>query len=470
MKKTILIFLQLFLLNNIYSQVFDVQNIQYKGDQNKFINIVILGDGFTLNEQQNFIDKATILTNDLFSQEPWYNYKNYFNVYAIKVISNQSGVKHPNNLADCNTALVPVPFSNPDNYFGTSFDNSGIHRLVVPTNSQNITNVLANNFPNYDIVILVANSPYYGGSGGSRATVTLHVNSKEILIHELGHSAGTLADEYYAGDNYFGEKPNMTQQTNPNLIKWKNWLTTPQIGINSYGASGISNTWFKPTNNTCKMQVLGVPYCSVCKEKLIENIHVKANPIVSYSPVNTTTINSTNQFLDFNLTELMKPIPNTLNIKWQLDSNVFNTNLESFQVDQNLLSNGNHTLTATVVDEIAFVKTDNHSTIHLSTVTWTIQKNNLGISSNSLPNQISISVFPNPSIDKLNVEIDLENSSNLSMELVDLTGKILQTIPNKEVQEGKTTSTFDVSKLAAGTYIIGLKINGANYSKVFIKQ
>jgi Secretion system C-terminal sorting domain len=106
----------------------------------------------------------------------------------------------------------------------------------------------------------------------------------------------------------------------------------------------------------------------------------------------------------------------------------------------------------------------------LRTVTWTIQKNNLGISTNSLPNQISISVFPNPSIDKLNVEVDLENSSNLSMELVDLTGKILQTIPNKEVQEGKTTSIFDVSKLAAGNYIIGLKINGANYSKIFIKQ
>ncbi len=468
MKKIILIFLQLILMNSINSQVFDVQNIQYKGDQNKFINIVILGDGYTVNEQQIFIDKATILTNDLFSQSPWSNYKNYFNVYAIKVISLESGVKHPNNLAECVSA--GVPFSNPNNYFGSTFDYFGIHRLVVPINSQNITNVLANNLPNYDIVIIIANSPYYGGSGGSRALATTNVNSKEILIHELGHSVGILADEYYAGDAYVGEKANMTQVTNPSLIKWKNWLTTPQIGINSYGNSGISNTWFKPTSNTCKMQILGVPYCSVCKEKLIENIHVKANPVVSYNPSNITTINSLNQFLNFSLTELMKPIPNTLTINWQLDTTIFNNNLENFQVDQNNLSNGTHTLTATVVDETSFVKTDNHNTIHFNTVTWTIQKNSLGVSTVAESNQIGISVFPNPSTDKINIEIDLEKSSNLSIELVSIDGKIIKTSPNKNVLEGKTINSFDISNLASGNYIFSIKINGANYSKIFVKQ
>ncbi|WP_309610142.1 M64 family metallopeptidase [Flavobacterium sp.] len=469
MRKTIIIIIiQLISLNTIKSQVFDIHNIQIKGDQNKYINIAVLGDGYTINEQQSFVDKATILIDDLFSQEPWSNYKNYFNIFAIKVISNESGIKHPNISPDCAGSMVPT--SNPNNFFGTSFDYYGIHRLVVPTDSQKITSVLASNLPDYDIVIVIANTSFYGGSGGSYATVTTYPTAKEILIHELGHSAGSLADEYYAGDMYNAERANMTQQSNPNLIKWKNWLNNSPIAIIPHGTSGVSSTWFKPTTNACKMEIFDVPFCNVCKENIIENFHLKVNPIVNYTPANNTTINSSNQFINFNLTELMKPIPNTLNIKWQLDSNIFNTNLETYQINQTSLTNGTHTLTATVVDETPFVKTNNHSTIHYNTVTWTIQKNNLGISTVAESNQIGISIYPNPSIDKLNVEVNLEKSSNFSLELVDLNGKIIQTIENKGVLEGKNISSFDVSKLSKGNYIIALKINGANYSKIFVKQ
>lgn len=468
MKKAILIFLQIFFLSSVHAQVFAVQDIQVKGDKNKYINIVVLGDGYTENEQQSFVNMATILINDLLSQAPWSNYKNYFNIYAIKVISAESGIKHPNISPDCAGSMVPT--SNPNNFFGTTFDYYGIHRLVVPTDSQKITSVLASNLPEYDIVIVLANTPFYGGSGGSYATVTTYPTAKEIVIHELGHSVGKLADEYYAGDIYNAEKANMTQQSNPNLIKWKNWLNNSPIAIIPHGTSSVSSTWFKPTTNACKMEIFNVPFCNVCKENIIENFHLLANPIVNYTPANATTINSLSQLIDFNLTELIKPIPNTLSIKWQLDGNVFNTNLETYQINQTNLTNGMHTLTATVVDETPFVKTNNHATIHFNTVTWTIQKNSLGVSTNAESNQIGISVYPNPSIDKLNIEINLEKSSNLSIELVDLNGKIIQTIPNKEVSEGKNSYSFDVSKLSTGSYIIALKINGANYSKVFVKQ
>lgn len=468
MTKTLLIVVQIFFLSFVNAQVFDVQTIQYKGDKTKYLNVAILGDGYTASEQPAFVNTATILINDLFTQTPYSNYKNYFNVYAIKVISVESGIKHPNVSPDCAGSTVPT--SNPNNYFGTSFDYYGIHRLVVPTNSQKITEVLASNLPEYDIVIVIANTSYYGGSGGAYATVTTFPTAKEILIHELGHSFGNLADEYYAGDIYNSERANMTQQTNPNLIKWKNWLTTPQIGINAHGTSTVSSTWFKPTTNACKMQIFDVPFCAVCREKTVENIHQIANPIVSYAPANSTTINSPNQMITFTLTELMKPIPNTLNIKWQLDNNMFNTNLETYQVDQASLTIGTHTLTATVLDETLFVKTNNHNTIHFSTVTWTIQKNNLSVSTIAENNQVGFSVYPNPSVDKLNIEVNLEKSCNLSIQLVDLNGKVIQTIPNQEVSEGKNINLFDVSKLPTGSYIIALKINGASYSKVFMKE
>jgi IgA Peptidase M64 len=231
--KTIYFFLiQLILVNVANSQIFVVENIQYKGDASKFINIVIVGDGFDATEQVKFTTKAKELSDYLFTQSPWSNYKDFFNVYGIKVISNQSGIKHPNNLTDCVSSGAPT--SNPDCYFGSSFDSSGIHRLVVPKNTTAIDNVLATNFPNYDQVIVLANSDYYGGSGGFYCTATINTSSSEILAHELGHSFARLGDEYYAGDSYFAEKPNMTKESNVGLIKWKNWLSTTPIGVFNY--------------------------------------------------------------------------------------------------------------------------------------------------------------------------------------------------------------------------------------------
>src|SRR5687767_4126792 len=105
MKKIILLILiQLIALNNVNSQILQVDTLQYKGDINVYINLVIMGDGYTIAEQNDFISDATDLSNYLFTQSPWLNYLNYFNVFAIRVISAQSGTTHPNTASDCSSA------------------------------------------------------------------------------------------------------------------------------------------------------------------------------------------------------------------------------------------------------------------------------------------------------------------------------------------------------------------------------
>jgi len=117
--------------STINAQTFKVYTLQFYGDISKFINIVILGDGYTANQLDTFIFDAKKLSNYLFSQSPWSNYNNYFNVFAIKVISQETGTKHPNTAPDCGNS---VPITNPNTYFGCTFDSNSIHRLVVPTN------------------------------------------------------------------------------------------------------------------------------------------------------------------------------------------------------------------------------------------------------------------------------------------------------------------------------------------------
>ena len=88
MKKTISLFLLTFLSIsfNLQAQVFPTDTILLsKGDINKLINIVILPDGYTATQLDTFINDANTLVNYFFSQQPYSNYKNYFNAFAIKV-------------------------------------------------------------------------------------------------------------------------------------------------------------------------------------------------------------------------------------------------------------------------------------------------------------------------------------------------------------------------------------------------
>ncbi|RYE18032.1 MAG: T9SS type A sorting domain-containing protein [Sphingobacteriales bacterium] len=468
MKKSLL-FLCFFSLifSGARAQVFQVDTIRYNGDISKYINIVLMGDGFTAAQQSDFIAAATNTTDYLLSQEPMARYAGYFNVFAIKVNSIESGVTHPQNLTEC-APPATMPVFNVNTHLGCTFDSYGIHRLVVPMNFTNSVDVLASNFPSYDQVIVLSNTAYYGGSGGGFSTSTLHPESNEIVAHEFGHSFGGLADEYYAGDQYSAEKPNMTQQTNPALVKWKNWLGHNGTGIFQYCCSGNSADWYKPHDN-CKMELLGAPFCSVCQQTIVESIHALTDPIVSYSP-QVSTIQSSDQFLAFSLDKLMKPAPNTLNITWQLGQNIVAHNTDSVLIEQNLLPAGLHNLTVTVVDTTALVRVDGHSDAHLSSVTWTINKTTTGTGITSAANRFAVSVFPNPTAGSLSFTLELEKESTVSAELMSADGKVIMPLKKRARASGTVAQTTRIDHLPSGSYVVVFKVDGLPYSRSFIKQ
>lgn len=356
------------LFRSPFAQIFPIEAIVTNGDVDKLINIVILGDGYTSSQQEQFKTNAQNITDYLFSVSPFKEYKNYFNVYIIKVPSAQSGAKHPATATDVNEPVSPV--ANPNNYFGSTFDYFNIHRLLYPTKSATIASVLANNFPQYDHVLMIVNSTEYGGSGGTYATTSINTSAYEIAVHELGHSFASLTDEYWAGDSYAREGANMTQQTNPSLVKWKNWYGLNNIGIYKHGTSGTSASWYRP-HQSCKMRYLGFNYCSVCTETIIEKIHNLASPIVSFSPNNTSTINVTST-INFSLSTL-KPVPNTLEISWTLNGNPLVTNSENYDLTVTNLNAGANTLVAKLIDKTILSKSDSHPTAHQYVVSWNIQ-------------------------------------------------------------------------------------------------
>ncbi|WP_053991714.1 M64 family metallopeptidase [Mangrovimonas sp. TPBH4] len=450
MKQPLALIVLFFISNIVHSQVFEVDTIKYSGTNTSRINFVVMGDGYTGEEQDQFITDVTNFSNFLFSQSPFLEYEDYFNLYAIKVISNESGASHPGNAPDEPSTAVPITII--DNYFGSSFDNYNIHRLLYTPNSALIATVLATNVPEYDEGIVLVNTPYYGGSGGDFAICSTGIAATEIAIHELGHTFADLKDEYYAGDVYFGEAYNMTQENNPELIKWKNWFNTNNIGAYSYGTSGLSATWYKP-HQSCKMQYLGEDFCSVCTEAIIEKIHSLISPIASFTPENNAVGNP--EFpLQFQLYTI-NPEPNSLQISWNFNGSDMETEGNSISLYQENLASGSNTLTAIVTDGSSLVNVDNHETLHVYSVTWTIDYTLSNGSISSKQNALNISLFPNPSSNIVNITFKSELNQNLSVEISDLNGKqILST----QLNNG-TSTTIDIGQFESGLYLANFYAN-----------
>jgi len=363
------LFTILILSSNVKAQTFPVDSVLFNGDPNKFINIVFMGDGYQQNELPSFDTAVQNTSNYLFKSSPFKEYKNYFNVFGIKVSSAESGADHPNLAPDCPTTSSH-PVLSVNTYFNSTFDYSSIHRLLVPTNSSAINNVIINNFPTYDQKTMLVNSPYYGGSGGSTATASLNAYSAEIMVHEIGHSFANLADEYWAGNGYADEKANMTQQKNSTLVKWKNWIGTGGVGIYQYCCGGNSASWYRP-HNSCKMQKLGQDFCPVCKETIALAILQKfGTPIASFLP-NQSVISVTVDSIKFRI-NLYKPNPNTLRTKWFLNGKKIAMNVDSLTITSIQLIVGNNSISVQVLDTSSFIRADSHAATNTFSVNWTV--------------------------------------------------------------------------------------------------
>ncbi len=435
--------------NKIFSQTFRVDTIIYQGDMDYPINLVFLGDGFLESELQDFRDVAEIYANELFTVDPFKKFKSFFNAFSISVPSNVSGA------ADDPGMLI-------DNYFGSTFNFAGIQRLLVPTDNTAISNVLANNLPEYDQVFMLVNSSTYGGSGGWVATASLHEDSKEIALHELGHSFADLADEYWAGAQYARETINMTQETNLDILKWRNWYGDNDIGLYSHTESP---SWYRPHQN-CLMRYLGEPFCVVCREGVIETIYAKASPFKGYDP-GITTFEMTDDSLVFKL-DLNHPEPTSLERLWYLNDVLIGDGVDSMAVYLSDLTQGANKVMASVTDTSYRIRPYDDENYHQFEVEWDVSYAALGYEQEiKILNHSALSIYPNPVSDNLKVKILEEEYGEATIKLYDSRGR--QILSQIETYPG--THSLDMSFLEEGIYMIKISLDGKYLSsRIIIKQ
>jgi hypothetical protein len=156
-------------------------------------NVVILGDGFQSAELGAYATAAQNFAQTLSVTAPFDKLWSAVNVHRVDVASTESGAADP--VACGGTGAVP------HTYFDATFCGGGSIRRLLTVNSTTAISVATAQVPAVSMTFVVVNSTVYGGSGGPVAVFSLAPNAQEIAVHEMGHTAFGLTDEYesYAG-------------------------------------------------------------------------------------------------------------------------------------------------------------------------------------------------------------------------------------------------------------------------------
>ncbi len=80
-----------------------------------------------------------------------------------------------------------------------------------------------------------------------------------------------------------------------------------------------------------------------------------------------------------------------------------------------------------------------------------------------------VSVFPNPTTDKLNIALHYLNAENATLEIIDINGRICQSLELSNIGNYKLLS-INTSELKKGTYIIRIHSSSKVLHQKFIKQ
>jgi hypothetical protein len=254
----------------------------YNGvDPDRAVDLAFIAEGYRADEMGKFREDVKKMADILFSEAPYIDYKDKFNIWAVEAVSQDSGTDIPGENIFVNTAL------------NSSFYTFDVDRYLTTQDIKSV-NDFAASVPHDNIIVLI-NSTRYGGGGVYNyysGTTTGHPLSPKVFLHEFGHGFAGLADEYYNAEVAYDEfyppdvepwEPNITTRVNFDS-KWQKMInkdtpvpTPPEekyINVTGlfegggYSAKGI----FRPEMD-CRMKSNNQKgYCSVCRNAIKEMI------------------------------------------------------------------------------------------------------------------------------------------------------------------------------------------------------
>ena len=347
--------------------------VSITGDSSNRVDLVIVSEGYTASEMDKFNQDVNAVHTGLFSEDPFLEYARYFNVWKVEVSSNESGADYPSQ----------QPPLMRDTAFDASF--SGRAGRVLTTNERKVFRAIGGLPPvARDSVVVLVNDPRPGASAGRFAVTSTGYQGDSlvnVVLHELGHSLGDLADEYvdlsivtiaHCRTRLVSEpsRVNLTLATNPSAIKWRHWIdsatpiptTTSSETRFSEGVSGLYEGGlycpegiFRPTRYSM-MSSSGLPWKQINTEQLVRVFHDYVSPIDAWTPSTTqlTLLRGSSQAFAVTPTS---PATHEIQMDWSVNGAPMGSE-SSFILDTTALAIGEHVVTARASDGTPMVRSD----------------------------------------------------------------------------------------------------------------
>lgn len=287
--------------------VLGLTTILNNGPNNQRFSIVLVAEGFqNTTADQNAFNQRCQDVVAAFQDEPWFGagLLGAINIHRLNVWSTDQGADSPAMCGDGSTGTGAAPAT----YFDASYCSSGIQRCLA-ANWTLVRNTITASLPNWHAAAVIVNSTMRGGcASGNVFATALSTDFLDVVMHELGHAAFGLADEYstWAGcgsgetdrDNAPAiepSEPNITAVGTLGGLKWASIVlpTTPvptmtnpdctqcdlranvrpddtEIGLFE-GAGYYHCGYYRPAY-TCKMRDSSEHYCRVCAAAVIDKL------------------------------------------------------------------------------------------------------------------------------------------------------------------------------------------------------
>ena len=240
------------------------------------MDYVFVGDGYTAAEMGKWAADAKKVIDGFMADPLFAANRANMNVRRVDIASNQSGVDEPDRGIYRDTAM------------DGAFYCYNIERLLC-VNTTKVLNVVGSVLApdQRDVIVVISNSTRYGGSGGSVATLSMHASSVEVALHEIGHTAFALADEYDYGTCSLASEPtegDVSLNWNRS-VKWGSQIaastpvptaagSVPNGTVGTFqGAQYCASGKYRPTENS-RMRTLGYPWHAV-NERLVKSVFAK---------------------------------------------------------------------------------------------------------------------------------------------------------------------------------------------------
>ena len=239
---------------------FPVHVIHKTGNDKENFVIVIMGDGYTAQQQDQFVKDATQKAQGMLTWSPYKEYSDRINIYAIQTVSNETGIsEYGGKSVDTYFHLrlfgKAIGFSNGGDQKAKDLREEMEKKYLDAGASVGTIHILSNTNGDFGASI---NSLF------SFSTNSEDNSSGTAMTHEVSHSIGGLGDEYERYTN----KPNTSATSDADSIKWSKLLGFRGIGITMAG----TETAFAP-GRECMMRWAGQPFCEVCKMELARKLN-----------------------------------------------------------------------------------------------------------------------------------------------------------------------------------------------------